>query len=279
MAGPRRTRRRLVLIAVLVLVSVTLITFDARSGTSHITSGLKSIAHDVFSPLISGVNDMLRPIGDFFAGAVHYGSLQSENQHLQAVIGHLRLEVNQTSALREKVRELTELANVPYLGTLKTVTAPMVNYNLSNFDADITIGKGSSSGIANGEPVVGAGGLVGVVVATSSTTATVQLITDGRSSIGVSFGPKNQTYGVAVGEGPGAGLSVLYVSALAHLHVGEMMYTNGLAGGTLPPDIPVGRVRSMHANVATGFMDVTLSPAADLSQLAYVDVVEAEPPL
>ncbi len=262
-----------------MLVSVTLITFDARSGTSHLTSGLKSIAHDVFSPLITGVNDMLRPIGDFFAGAVHYGSLQSENQQLQAVIGHLRLELNQTTALREKVRELTELANVPFLGSLKTVTAPMINRDLSDFDADITIGKGSSSGVAKGEPVVGAGGLVGVVLSVERDTATVQLVTDGRSSIGVSFGPSNQTYGVAVGQGPGNALSVSYVPALTHLHIGEMMYTNGLAGGALPPDIPVGRVRSMHSNVANGFMDVTLTPAANLSQLAYVDVVEAEPPL
>jgi rod shape-determining protein MreC len=269
----------LVIIGVLVLVSVTLITFDERSGTNHITSGLKSIAHDVFSPLTSGVNDILRPIGDFFAGAVHYGALQQENQQLQALIGQLRMEVNETGALRQTVRELTSLADVPYLGSLKTVTAQMINFDLSDFDADITIGKGTSSGVTKGEPVVGAGGLVGQVESPSEGTATVQLITDSRSEIGVSYGPKDETYAVVVGQGPGNPLAVEYVPNLTHLHIGEMMYTNGLAGGAFPPDIPVGRVRSIKSNVGTPFMTVTLTPAANLDQLAYVDVVEAEPPL
>jgi rod shape-determining protein MreC len=269
----------LAIIAVLVLVSVTLITFDERSGTNHITSGLKSIAHDVFSPLTAGVNDILRPIGDFFAGAVHYGALQQENQQLQAIIGHLRLELNETGALRQKVKELTSLANVPYLGSLKTVTAQMINFDVSDFDADITIAKGTSSGVTKGEPVVGAGGLVGQVLSASYDTASVELITDSRSSIGVSFGGKDQMYAVVDGQGAGSPLSVQYVPNLTHLHVGEMMYTNGLAGGVLPPDIPVGRVRSIKSNVGSEFMNVTLTPAANLGQLAYVDVVEAEPPL
>ncbi|MGH9048017.1 MAG: rod shape-determining protein MreC, partial [Acidimicrobiales bacterium] len=142
------------MIAVLVLVSVTLITFDERSGTNHVTSGLRSVAHDVFSPLTAGVNDILRPIGDFFAGAVHYGALQRENQELQAEIGRLRLQVNSTEPVRQQLRELAALENVRYLGSLKTITAQMINPDLSNVDGDITIGKGSSSGVSKGEPVV-----------------------------------------------------------------------------------------------------------------------------
>jgi hypothetical protein len=46
----------------------------------------------VYSPLRGAVVDVISPIGDFFAGAVHYGSLQSENQKLQATIGQLRQE-------------------------------------------------------------------------------------------------------------------------------------------------------------------------------------------
>jgi rod shape-determining protein MreC len=278
-ARPRRSRRTLVTIAVLVLVSVTLITFDERSGTHHITSGLKSVAHDVFSPLTSGVNDILRPIGDFFAGSVNYGSLQSENQQLQATIGRLRLQLNQTGALRQQVRELDSLEHLPYLGSLPLVTAQMTQYDLSNFDADITLDKGRSSGVLVGMPVVGAGGLVGQVVEASHGTATVQLITDSRSSVGVSFGPNNQTYATATGQGPGNPLSVQYIPAQTHLHKGEFMYTNGLAGGEFPPNIPVGRVHSFRATVGSGAMTVTMTPVADLDQLAYVDVVQWEPKL
>ena len=263
----------------LVLVSVTLITFDERSGTHHITSGLKSLAHDVFSPLTSGVNDILRPIGDFFAGSVNYGSLQNENQKLQATIGRLKLELNQTQALRQEVRELNSLERLPYLDALPKVTAQMTQSNLSNFDADITIDKGRSEGVSVGMPVVGAGGLIGQVVEASHSTATVQLITDSRSSVGVSFGPNNQTYATVTGQGPGNPLSVQYVPAQTGLHKGERMYTNGLAGGEFPPNIPVGVVHSFRATVGSGTMTVTMTPLANLDQLAYVDVVQWRPPL
>ena len=46
---------------VLVLISVTVITLDESGRTHSLTSGIKSVATDVFSPLRSGVNDILRP--------------------------------------------------------------------------------------------------------------------------------------------------------------------------------------------------------------------------
>jgi rod shape-determining protein MreC len=278
-ARPRRSRRTLVTIAVLVLVSVTLITFDERSGTHHITSGLKSVAHDVFYPLTTGVNDILRPIGDFFAGSVHYGALQRENQQLEATIGQLREQVNETQRLRQEVQEFDSLNHVPDPDNSPTVTAEMINFDLSNFDADITIDKGRSEGVLLGDPVVAAGGLVGRVVEASHNTATVQLITDSRSSIPVSFGPSGQTYAIVDGQGPSNPLSVLYVPAQTPLHKGEKLYTNGLAGGEFPPNIPVGVVHSFRVTVSSGAMSVTMTPLANLDQLAYVEVLQWEPPL
>jgi rod shape-determining protein MreC len=259
---------------VLVLVSVTLITFDERSGTHHITSGLQSVAHDVFSPLTTGVNDLLRPIGDFFAGSVNYGSLQQENQQLEATIGRLRQQVNETEGLRHQLRDLSALEHVPYIGSLQTVTAQMTQFNLSNFDADITIDKGRSEGVSVGMPVVAAGGLVGEVIQASHNTAMVQLITDSRSSVGVDFGPGGQTYAQVTGQGPGNPLSVLYVPAGTPVHKGEKMYTNGLADGAFPPNIPVGLVHSFRPTVESGSIEVTMTPIANLDNLAYVDVVQ-----
>lgn len=267
------------IVTVLVLVSVTLITFDERSGTSHITSGLKSVAHDAFSPITDGVNDVLRPIGDFFAGAVHYGALQRENQQLQATIGRLELDQREAQALAKENQALKALEGRDYLPSVPTVAAPMISFDTSNFDADITIGKGRDEGVAVGEPVVGAGGLVGQVVEASHSTAEVQLITDPRSSVGVGFGPSDQTYATVSGQGAGRPLSVAFVSADTHLSRGEKMYTNGLAGSVFPAGIPVGIVESFHIDAGNGSVTVTLAPLANLDHLAFVDVLEWEPPL
>jgi rod shape-determining protein MreC len=263
---------------VLVLVSVTLITFDERSGTHHITSGLKSLAHDVFSPLTTGVNDILRPIGDFFAGSVNYGSLQSENQRLQALIGRMKLQQREAVGLLKQERQLYALEHpLPFLPALPTVTAQMTDSNVSDFDADITIDKGRNEGVTVGMPVVGAGGLVGQVIEASHNSATVELITDSASSVGVAFGTTNQTYATVNGQGPGNPLSVQYVPAQTSLHKGEIVYTNGLADGQFPANIPVGVVHSFRTTLGSGAMTVTMTPIANLGQLAYVDVVQWPP--
>jgi cell shape-determining protein MreC len=93
------------------------------------------------------------------------------------------------------------------------------------------------------------------------------------------FGPGEQTYATVTGQGAGEPLSVLYVPSGAAVHTGEVMYTNGLAGGSLPKGLPVGVVRSVHQSPGSGSETVTLNPSADLSALAYVDVLQWEPGL
>ena len=78
MPKSRRSRRTLTII-VLVVVSLSIISLDLNGRTHSVTSGIKSVANGVFSPLRHGVVDILSPIGDVFAGAVHYGSVQAEN--------------------------------------------------------------------------------------------------------------------------------------------------------------------------------------------------------
>ena len=92
MAKARRSRRPRTTLILLVLASVTIITLDARGGFHRITSGVKSVAVDAFSPVRSGVDDITEPIGSFLAGSVHYGAVRQQNQKLQAEIDQLRAQ-------------------------------------------------------------------------------------------------------------------------------------------------------------------------------------------
>lgn len=261
---------------VLVLLSLTLITLDQTGRTHHVTSGLKSVAGDVFSPFRTAAEDVVHPIGDFFAGAVHYGALQQENQKLQATIGRLRQEQAQGSVDRQELRQLTALEHLPYLGNLRTVTAQATAYQPSNFDADLVIDKGRSDGVHVGMPVVGYGGLIGMVTQASHTQATVQLITDGRSRVGVAFG-RQPSFATLAGQGAGRQLSAQFVAPGTKLHKGEVMTTNGLAGASFPRGIPVGKVAGFTTEPGASSMTVRVQPFADLGHLTYVDVVVWQP--
>jgi cell shape-determining protein MreC len=156
----------------------------------------------VYAPLRQGVLDVISPIGNFFAGAFNYGSVQAQNERLQRTIGQLRAGQLEQGFERSQLRNITALQNLPFLQSLPTVTAETVDSYSSNFTATITLDKGRDDGVDVGFPVVGAGGLVGQVIQSFHHTATVQLVTDGQSKVGVTFGDHNQYTGIVDGQGP-----------------------------------------------------------------------------
>ncbi len=277
MARPRRSARRtLTTLIVLVLISVTIISIDESGRTHSLTSGIKSVASDVFTPLRNGTNDVLRPIGNFFAGAVNYGSVVQENHNLQRQLGQLRLQANEQPSLERQLRDLMALQHLPFLGSIPRVMAQTVATDVSNFAATIEINKGRSEGVTLGLPVVGAGGLVGQVVAATHDTATVRLITDGQSKVGVTIGTTNNQATVD-GQGPGTPMTADFIPPGTPIAKGEVMYTNGLAGAEYPPGIPVAYVTSIKALTGASQLSVTVEPMANLNQLSYVAVVQWQP--
>jgi rod shape-determining protein MreC len=264
-------------VVVLVVLSLSIISLDLNGRTHGVTSGIKSVANSVYSPLRGAVNDVLNPIGDFFAGAVHYGALQSENQKLQAAVGNLRQAQAESTYEKTQLRKVMALQDLPFLDSLTHVTAQTQEINTSNFTMTITIDKGRADGVEAGMPVVGAGGLVGQVIQSFHHTAVVQLITDGQSKVGVTFGQSELT-GTIDGQGPDSSMTADFIAPHTALTKGEKMFTSSLDGAAFPPGIPVARVTSFHTSAGASQEAVSVAPIANLSQLAYVDVVVWEPP-
>lgn len=258
----------------LVLLSVTIITLDETGRAGFFTSGLKSLASDVYSPLRSGVNGVLDPIGRFFAGAVDYGSLQRENQKLQNQIVGLEHQQSADQAAQRQYTELQRLFatdKLPSVASLPQIAAQVTAQNVSNFAATISIDKGRDTGVTLGDPVIGPGGLVGEVVTATHGTATVRLLTDGKSKVGVAFGHGQEA--TLEGLGANRALQIQYVPSTAPVSTGELISTSGLQGGALPPGIPVATVTSVHSVVGAADKQVSARSLADLDGLSYVTVI------
>ncbi len=275
MARSRRSRRTLTVI-VLVVVSLSLISLDLNGRTHSLTSGLKSVANDIYAPLRQGVADIIDPIGSFFAGAFNYGAVQADNAQLQKTIGQLRAAEAERGFENQQARQLTALQNLPFLQSLNVVTSQTIDEYSSNFTATITLDKGRDDGVDVGFPVVGAGGLVGQVIQSFHHTSVVRLITDGQSKVGVTFG--SQYTGIVDGQGPANSLTADLVAPHTPLQKGEVMYTSGLQSAAFPAGIPVATVRSFHTSAGASQEAIEVDSAANLNQLAYVDVVQWVPP-
>lgn len=277
MARSRRSRRTLTVV-ILVVLSLSLISLDLNGRTHSLTSGVKSVANDVYAPLRQGILDIIDPIGNFFAGAFDYGSVQAQNEQLQRTIGQLRAAQAERGFEENQLRQLMALQNLPFLPSLSTVTAQTIDEYSSNFTATITLDKGRADGIDVGYPVVGAGGLVGQVIQSFHHTSVVRLVTDGQSKVGVTFGPGNQLTGIVDGQGPSSSMTADLVPPHTVLHKGEIMYTSSLDAAAFPAGIPVASVRSFHTPAGASQETIEVDPKADLGQLAYVDVVQWVPP-
>jgi rod shape-determining protein MreC len=260
---------------VLIVLSLSLISLDQNGRTHSLTSGIKSVANDVYAPLRQGVLDIISPIGNFFAGAFNYGSVQAQNERLQRTIGQLRAAQLEQGFEQNQLREITALQNLPFLNSLSTVTAQTVDEYSSNFTATITLDKGRADGVDVGYPVVGAGGLVGQVIQSFHHTSVIRLITDGQSKVGVTFG--NQLTGIVDGQGPSNPMTADLVAPHTPLYKGQPMFTSSLDAAAFPAGIPVARVQSFHTSAGASQETIHVNPAADLSQLAYVDVVQWVP--
>jgi rod shape-determining protein MreC len=272
----RRNRNVRVTLLLLVLASISIITLDYRGHANGLTSGLRRVANDAFTPIQRSVDAVTHPIGSFLAGAVNAGSIQQQNARLRAELGLLQRQGLSRQDQAAQLRALQQLLHLPFAGTIPTVTASVIGLNTSDFASTITLDVGRGRGVAVGMPVVGGAGLVGQVIDAWSTGCTVRLVTDVRSAVGARYGP---TGGLALVQGAGSDqpLDVLYIAPGTQLQRGEVLTTSGLQQAQFPPGIPVATISSFTASASSTQESVTAKPVVDLDELQYVDVLLWQP--
>jgi rod shape-determining protein MreC len=266
-------QRRRRVVAGLAAVTVMLGVFQYTGG---VTSGLRSTGNVIVAPFAWVINLIARPVGHLSSGALNYSELVAQNKQLRYQLGQAQLRANEADAINRQLRELSATLDVPYVSSLPTITAQVNEQSPTNFIASIGISKGTQEGVLVGMPVVGNGGLVGRVVATTLHGATIQLISDAASSIGCTFGD-GAVNAIVSGRGLNHALSVTAVSLKTSLTPGSIFATNGLQGGLFPVGLPVAVVTGVTLTPGATTYDLKLKPVADLRNLSYVTVIAWEP--
>lgn len=276
MAIARRVSRPRFTLVVLSLLSVTLLTVEARGGDNGPVQIVKGAARDVYAPIQAVVDGALEPVKNAINGIRNYDELKDENQRLRQ-----QLEDAQGSALsaadaeRER-RALLDLYQISYLGDIPRVGARVIASTSSNFERTISIDKGSSHGLAVGMPVVTGAGLVGRIVEVSDSRSTVLLVTDPSSAVGVRVATTGDV-GVAKGTGPGNPMNVSLLDNALPVNEGEVLMTSGLQDGAFPAQIPVGVVASSSEQKGELERHVTLDPVVDVDHVEFVLVLQWAP--
>lgn len=180
--GQRRTT-----LVLLVLVSVTLITFDVRG--SGVIDGARSTAGDVFSPVRNVARTVFRPFENTWHGIFDYDDVKRERDRLaDQVEAQEGAAIAADAAVRE-MQALEALDKLPTLANVPQVTGRVISEPASNFDRTVDINQGTNEGVQVGMPVITNGGLVGRVMKVYPERSTVRLITDPNFSMAVKIVP------------------------------------------------------------------------------------------
>jgi rod shape-determining protein MreC len=268
----RRSRRHRFFLLLLALTSVTVITLDYRGAGSGTIDSVKRTARDALAPVQSAASGVLEPIGSFFSGLTHFRSLERENERLQAELDAMRAEQITTEGAEREREALLDLMRLDFSSTIPAVPARVLVNAPSNFQNTVVINRGSTSGVAVGQPVINGAGLVGRVLEVSDRTSTIQLLTDRSSDLGVRLAGSGEI-GIATGGGSNEPLRVGFVPATTKVEAGEAVVTSGLEGSAYPPEIPVGKVQSTAKSPGAVEQEILLDPSVDFGRLEYVRVL------
>lgn len=132
----------------------------------------------------------------------------------------------------------------------------------------LVLDKGEADGVHEGQPLLGADGLMGQVVMLGESTSRAMLITDSTHAVPVQVN-RNGVRGLAEGTGDLGRLIVRHVAATTDIVVGDMLVTSGL-GGRFPPGYPVAEVVSVDLEPGAAFAIVTARPLAQLDRGRHV---------
>jgi rod shape-determining protein MreC len=289
----KQIRRRRAVLALLVAVSLILLTvYFGESPNSPLHAVQRGVG-DVLSPVQDGASKVLSPVRDIAGWFSRTINASSKNTQLENEVAKLRNELSQyqyDAIQNRRLNSLVHLDRANNIDSYSPVTASVIGTNPSVWWDQIEINAGAGDGVSLNDTVIagsgsgaGSGGLVGEVTTVGSNYSVVTLLTAPKFAVGalVEEGGSNSDTGIlqpAIGEQ--GSLLLQYLPPHAQISVGDLVVTSGfrdrqnpLVKSFAPAGIPIGQVTNANQNTLINNQDVTVDPAVDLRHLSVVQVL------
>lgn len=280
----KQVRRRRAVLALLVGVSLILLTaYFGESPSSPLHNVQRGIV-EVISPIQQGASTVLSPVKDvagWFSDTLH---AKSESDQLRKQVNGLtkRLDYYQQRAiLADQLANQVRLDNSNGISSYHPVTASVISRDPTLWYQTITVDKGSDDGVSMNDPVTGDGALVGKVTTLGTTDSIVTLITDHSFAVTAEVLDSGGDAGVLL---PAVGnpnqLLLQELPPNAPIQAGQRVVTAGFKDPThpaldslYPPGIPIGQVSNASQNQLVNSQQVQVAPTADLRHLSVVQIL------
>jgi rod shape-determining protein MreC len=246
--------RAYAILSVLIIVAIILMTMNDNPQIKRI----RTISTVVFG----GIDQQLSFIPTYFG-------LRSENDLLHRINIEL---ADEAQRLREakldnlRLRQLLGLkSQLPYT----FIAGRVVNKNLSLLRNTLTIDVGIADGIQEQMPVVGEGGLVGMVTSVTTNYSIVNILinTDFRASAKIQ---RSRVDGIIAWDGKT--LVLKNIPKMRDVKIGDVVMTSEYSN-TFPSNLRIGLVSNVLDQQSALFKSITIDPGVDFVRLETVFII------
>lgn len=215
----------------------------------------------------------------------NFHEVEEENSALKKKVEQLtgdNLKLKQQVLAGMRFNELDQgVFRSPTLEEFPKVGASIINRNPTAWYQTITLNRGTKDGVEVNNPVIGDYGLIGKIVAVTSSTSEVLLITDSEGQVGAKVPGSTGTSTFGIVQGTYKRSSRLDVEGSLQMlfrrddnvNVGDFVLTSGL-GGVYPKDIPVGKVEQIQLDRSGLLKTAYITPLVDFDSLEEVYIVK-----
>src|SRR3954454_19168885 len=276
-------RRRRAVLAVLVGLSIVLLTGYFGEGSGVFFHSIQSGAQTVLSPIEDGASRAFKPVRDLVGWFGDVFDAKDENKQLKKDLATARAEGTQAAILQrdndQLRKELNLTGDLGYTSKSR-LTARVIAKAPNVWYSTVTINSGKSDGVRVDQPVVNGDGLVGKVTAVTGGTATVTLITDGSSNVPAEIYPDGAHGIVTPSVGDPNDMQLQYIGKNHPVKEGAKLVTSGSAPGPLqsifPRGIPIGEVSRVEPGELDLYRKVHIRPWADFRRMDVVTVLTSK---
>lgn len=253
----------------LVVLGILLMTFHVRLEGGGVVNVLRTGTQAVISPLQRGVAYVVTPVVEAAEGLGEIAGLREENRAIKASLEESQAQLIAVQDQLARLDLLEALYGLDELeGDLGRTVANVIG-RPDPLDAGLLIDRGTSHGIAVGQPVIDTSGfVVGTVSSVTSGTATVVPITGSREALAVLVGSQIGRLTSQVGS---AEMVLEIPDAKEPVLAGTRVLTSAQSV-LFPAGFPVGQVLEDAALVISA-VNSTVLPFVDIDTLRIVVVL------
>jgi rod shape-determining protein MreC len=270
-------------LALLVAVSLILLTaYFGESPNSPLHSVQRGIVQ-VLAPVQTGASKVLSPVRDVATWVSDTLRAKSKSDELRKQVNQLTAEVATLKTEQAQNAQLTKEVGLDQTIGIRNyhpVGANVISRDPSLWYQQVEVDAGSGEGVAENDPVLSEGALVGDVTTVDASVSFVTLITDHAFAVGAQVLDQNTDDGVlAPSVGNPNQLLLQDLPGNASILKGDQVVTSGFKSPTdsldslYPPGLPIGMVSNANQNQLFNNNEVQVSPTADLRHFDSVQIL------